>query len=118
MDSSNSLNDSSPLSNKTVKNSPISNASQSQIAQKTWELSNSIQGLCYSIIYIIYFLFLFQSKILIKKEIHSVEELYKFDEIAHRNLLSNYFIITSLIVISNKRCLSQCMSEKLENYVQ
>ena len=51
----------------TVKNpitAPIANASQSQIAQKTWEISNFIQ------------------------EINSMDELYKYDEVAHRNLLT------------------------------
>jgi hypothetical protein len=44
MDSSTSMDDSSNLSNKSSKSPPISNASQSLIAQKTWEISNSIQG--------------------------------------------------------------------------
>lgn len=33
----------SPTSKK-INLAPIENASQSQIAQKTWEISNSIQG--------------------------------------------------------------------------
>ena len=40
------------------------NASQSHIAQRTWEVSNFIQ------------------------DINSMDELYKFDEAAHRNVLS------------------------------
>jgi COP9 signalosome complex subunit 5 len=40
------------------------NLTQSQIAQKTWELSNSIQ------------------------DINSMDELYKYDAVAHRNILS------------------------------
>ena len=43
---------------------PIANATQSQIAQKTWEVSNQVQ------------------------DISSMDELYKFDEAAHRNILS------------------------------
>lgn len=38
--SSNSMDTSSPTSSKK-----IANATQSQIAQKTWEISNSIQGI-------------------------------------------------------------------------
>lgn len=41
------------------------NATQSQIAQKTWEISNFMQ------------------------DINSMDELYKYDEIAHRQLLAD-----------------------------
>lgn len=49
-----------------AKKSPIkiANATQAQIAQKTWEISNFVQ------------------------EINSMDELYKYDEEAHRNLLT------------------------------
>ena len=48
------------------KKSPnkIANATQAQIAQKTWEISNFVQ------------------------EINSMDELYRYDEDAHRNLLT------------------------------
>jgi hypothetical protein len=39
----------SPTSKK-INLTPITNASQSQIAQKTWEISNSIQGCLLKII--------------------------------------------------------------------
>lgn len=57
----------SKITNKTSASevsTPITNASQTQIAQKTWEISNYIQ------------------------DISSMDELYKYDEVAHRNLLS------------------------------
>lgn len=49
---------------QTSENEPIANASQSKIAQKTWEMSNFIQ------------------------DINSMDELYKFDEAMHRTILS------------------------------
>ena len=86
MDSSTSMDDSSNLSNNSNKIPSISNASQSLIAQKTWEISNSIQGFP---IFLLYFVIDCSiNNYFTKTEINSVEELYKFDEIAHRNLLS------------------------------
>jgi COP9 signalosome complex subunit 5 len=41
------------------------NATQMELAQKTWEISNQIQ------------------------EVSSIEEIYKYDEVAHRNLLND-----------------------------
>ena len=48
----------------SMDSAPITNASQAQIAQRTWEISNMMQ------------------------DISSMDELYKYDEVAHRNLLS------------------------------
>ena len=50
-----------PMDTTTSSKPPLN---QSQIAQKTWEINNFIQ------------------------EINSMDELYKYDEVAHRNLLT------------------------------
>jgi hypothetical protein len=67
----------SPTSKK-INLTPITNASQSQIAQKTWEISNSIQGCLLKTIleqtYFHLFMFNFVKKlILLKRYINSTK---------------------------------------------